>query len=293
MTRLFALASLLACSGSTGRFTYVNVQSEAERAELRYGVYAPPGWDKKTPLPVVVLLHGAGDDATSADRRVVVDALDDAIESGALKPFILVTPEGDLGFWVDWHDGSHRWRTWVLDEVVPQVRERYPTIDGAAGLHLVGVSMGGGGGMQMWLQDPARFGSVAILSAPILDEADTREFLSRFLPPRVIERAFGKPGASSGKDPFAVLRDAEALQGSRLIFGAARNDRRGILHSNDEFHHHLAAASVPHRFLVFAGGHGWTTWARVFPYAICHQLDERCSMRVPSIKDEVVRSGSS
>jgi enterochelin esterase-like enzyme len=266
------LVCAAACSRSTGRFTYSAVDSEAEGQKLRYGVYLPPGWDGARPLPIVVLLHGAGDDATSADRRVVVDALDEAIASGVLRPFILVTPDGDLGFWVDWHDGSHHWRTWVLDEVVPRVRERYPTIDGAAGLHLVGVSMGGGGGMQMWLREPARFGSATILSAPILDEADTRAFLQRFLPPRVLERVFGRPG---------------------LIFGAARHDRRGILESNANFHRHLAAASVPHRFLEFPGGHGWRAWAKVFPFALCHQLDDACSMRAPAIKVSAVRSGAS
>jgi enterochelin esterase-like enzyme len=273
-----------ACSGSTGRFTYADVHSEAEGRKLRYGVYLPPGWDGARPLPIVVLLHGAGDDATSADRRVVVDALDEAIASGELRPFIMVTPEGDLGFWVDWHDGSHRWRTWVLDEVVPRVRERYPTIDGPAGLHLVGVSMGGGGGMQMWLREPARFGSATILSAPILDEADTRAFLQRFLPPRVLERAFGRPGSGAGTDPYVALSSASALHGSRLIFGAARNDRGGILRSNEDFHRHLTAAGVPHRFLVFRGGHGWRTWSRVFPFALCHQLEEACKMQVPSIR---------
>ena len=273
-----ALAILGACARPTGRFTFVDVDSEAEGRRLRYGVYTPRGWDGAEPLPVVVLLHGAGDDAESADRRAVVDNLDEAIASGALPPFILVTPEGDLGFWVDWHDGSHRWRTWVLDEVVPQVRERWATTDD---LHLVGVSMGGGGGMQMWLHDPSRFASATILSAPILDEADTRAFLSRFLPARVLERAFGKPGSGAGKDPYVVLSSAEALQGSRLVFGAARNDRRGILGSNEAFHRELERDGVPHRFIAFPGGHGWSTWARVFPWALCHQLDAKCSMRAP------------
>jgi enterochelin esterase-like enzyme len=269
---VLALLIVGACARPTGRFEYVDVDSAAEGTRLRYGVYSPKSWDRRTPLPVVVLLHGAGDDATSADRRSLVRALDRAIEQGELRPFILVTPEGDFGFWLDWHDGSHRWRSWVLDEVVPQVQRRFATIEGPDGLHLVGVSMGGGGGLQMWLAEPARFGSITVLSAPILDEADTRAFLQRFVGRDILERAFGPPGVGVGIDPYAALQQPADLHGSRLSFGAARHDRRGILASNEAFHRRLDAASIPHDFVVFAGTHSWRAWSRVLPYALSRQL---------------------
>src|SRR5690606_24215274 len=130
-----------------------DLASEVEGRKLAYGVYLPPRsrWDGEERLPLVVLLHGARDDETSADRRRVVEALDEAIEEGTLPPFVMVTPRGELGFWVNWEDGSHRYRDWVLDEVVPDARARYPLR--AESLHLVGVSMGGGGGLQMWLRE--------------------------------------------------------------------------------------------------------------------------------------------
>ena len=276
-----AFAVLSACARPTGRFATHTIDSAAEGRRLPYGVYLPPGRDRRTPLPIVVLLHGAGDDSTSADRRSLVRGLDRAIESGELRPFILVTPEGDFGFWIDWHDGSHRWRSWVMDDVVPDVRRRFPTVEGADGLHLAGVSMGGGGGLQMWLADPARFGSITVLSAPILDEADTRAFLQRFVAPDMLARIFGPPGAGVGIDPYAALARPADLHGSRLLFGAARFDRRGILASNEAFHRRLDAAAIPHRFVVFSGGHSWRAWSRILPYAICRQIDARCRMRPP------------
>jgi len=276
-----AIALLASCAHSTGRFGYTTVDSAAEGRPLRYGVWLPQGWDRRTPLPVVVLLHGAGDDATSADRRALVDGLDAAIAAGELPPFILVTPDGDFGFWIDWHDGSHRWRTWVLDEVVPDIRRRFPTIDGAAGLHLAGVSMGGGGVLQMLLADPQRFGSVAVLSTPILDEADTRAFLSRFVPDGKLEQIFGPPGSKVGIDPYTALAGPADLHGARLLFGAAHRDRGGILASNEAFDRKLDTAAVPHRFVEFPGAHKWRTWSRVIPYVLCVQLDPKCRLPPP------------
>lgn len=271
-----------ACHRPAGRLEYSALESSAEGRSLRYGVYLPPGWDQTMPLPLVVLLHGAGDDATSADRAVVMRALDEAILARKLPPFVMVTPDGDLGFWVNWHDGSHRWKDWVLQEVVPAMHRRYPLLAGPAGLHLVGVSMGGGGGLQMWLQEPARFGSVSILSAPILSADDTRAFLRRFISPQVVTRVFGPQAASQGRDPYTVLAAADALHGSRLLFGAAMRDRDGILSSNHTFHQTLRSRQVPHQFIVFEGRHRWTTWARVFPHVLCAQLDPQCDLPFPS-----------
>ncbi len=276
-----ALALLAACGHATGRFEYTTVDSAAEGRPLRYGVWLPRGWDRRTPLPVVLLLHGAGDDASSADRRELVEGLDAAIASGALPPFILVTPEGDFGFWIDWYDGSHHWRSWVLDEVLPEVRRRFPTLEGPAGLHLAGVSMGGAGVLQMWLADPQRFGSVAVLSAPILDEADTRAFLSRFVPDGKLAQIFGPPGSKVGIDPYAALRRPDDLHGVRLLFGAAHRDRGGILASNAAFDRRLDEAAVPHRFIEFPGAHKWRSWSRVIPYVLCVQLDPSCRLAAP------------
>jgi len=248
---------------------------------MAYGVYTPPGWDGATPLPLVVLLHGAGDDETSADRAVVTEQLDRAITTGAVPPFVMVTPQGDRGFWMNWQDGSHRYRDWVLDEVVPAVRRDHPIVEGSAGLHLMGVSMGGGGGMQLWLNDPERFASATLLSAPMLTEQETFDFLDRYLPREVMARAFGEGEEGGGTDPYRALATPEGLGHTRLVFGAATRDMKPIRRSNERFHEHLEARAVPHRYMVFPGGHGWAAWSKVFPVALCHQLRDTCTMSAP------------
>jgi enterochelin esterase-like enzyme len=271
-----------ACHRPYGRLQYGTIDSRAERRAVPYGLYTPPGWDGRTPLPLVVLLHGAGDDQTSADREVVVQALDRAITRGELPPFLLVTPEGGRSFWVNWSDGTHHMRDFLMDELVPSLRARYALLPGPAGLHLVGVSMGAGGGMQVWLSARAELGSASLLSAPILREGETRAFLTQFTSPEVVSRVFGPPGKSQGIDPYAALTDAASLSGSRLLFGAAHHDRGGILAAVHQFHATLAERGVPHTYVAFPGRHAWTTWAGVFPYALCQQLAAPCRMAPPA-----------
>lgn len=286
-SRLLALGVLLGlfasgCTHGHGRFQYFSLQSERLGGTHEYAVYLPRGWDRKTPLPLVLLLHGAGDDARSADRSEVVEQLDAAIASGKLPPFVMVAPDGDRGFWVNWHDGSNRYRDWVLDEVVPAVYARHPLVAAPQGLHLLGVSMGAGGGMQMWLQKPEQFASASLLSGPILDRPTTRAFLARFTSEAVVERVFGPADGTSGKDPFVALQSAADLHGSRLLFGAASHDREPILPSNQRFDAVLTSRGVPHTFVTFPGKHGWRAWARVFPYVLCKQLDANCTLKPPA-----------
>jgi len=281
---VLSLFVLAACSrpAPAGRLQYTELQSAAEGRRLTYGLYTPPGWDRTTPLPVVVLLHGAGDDHTSADRIGVVDRLDAAIRDGVLPPFAMVTPEGERGFWVDWYDGSHRYASWVLQDVLADVRANVPTVRGREGLHLVGMSMGGGGGLQMWLAHRDAFASATILSAPILDEDDTRDFLDRFMPRKALERAFGPPGSGGGIDPYRALQRDADREGSRLLFGAASQDIGGLLRSNESFATHLRKRGVQHTFVVFAGKHRWSSWGEVLPWALCKQLRDDCPLKTPN-----------
>ena len=285
--RLLVLAlSLLGLAGCAshapgGRLQYFEMDSASEGQRLHYGVYEPPGWDHHTPLPLVVLLHGAGDDHTAADRPALTQRLDAAIQSGRLPPFLMVTPEGQRGLWMDWYDGTHHFRSWVLKDLLPAVRAKYP-IDARTGPHLVGVSMGGGGGLQMWLADPGQFASATILSAPILREADIRAFLKPYMPPEIMTRAFGPPGSGYGADPFVALASREGLKGSRLIFGAARHDLGAMADANAAYHEHLVNDGVPHSYVRFPGFHRWTDWAPMIEFALCQQLQSTCPMPDPS-----------
>ncbi len=80
--------------------------SPAMDKPMGYSVYTPPGWGPDERLPLVVLLHGGGSDLTSFDKYEVGAYLDAEHAAGRLPRVVIVNPDGEFGFWENWHDGS-------------------------------------------------------------------------------------------------------------------------------------------------------------------------------------------
>lgn len=257
------------------RLTYVTIDSAAEGRPLTYGVYTPPGWDGATPLPLVVFLHGGGDDARAwDDHPIVTRRLDQAITAGTLPPFLAVVPEGERGFWRNWGDGSHHYEDWVVEDVVGHARATLPIAGERA--HLLGISMGGMGTAYIGLHHLDDFASLTVLSAPLFDGEQTARFLQSrmmraFAP---IDRIFADLDADRvrSENAWALTGSPGALGDTTLWVGAGAADLPGILPASRAFHDHLIEAGVPHTFEVFPGGHQWTAWSKVFPVALCRAI---------------------
>ncbi len=277
------LVTIFCACRTPERVTYHALESASERRTMAYAVYTPPGWDGERPLPLVVFLHGRGDDErVLAERAAVVRRLDEWIRDGRLDPFVMVVPDGEQGFWTNWHDGSHAYEDYVVEEIIPAVRADYPIAPGRENLHLLGISMGGAGSLYMCIHHLEMFASATVLSAPIYDVEQTMWFLSgkplRGLP---IDRVFGPPNLEKveASSPYTRLRSVEDLRGTKLLFGVGRIDLPGLLESNRNLHRHLVAHDVPHHYLEYRGGHGWRSWSQLFPVALClHMRGHACEL---------------
>jgi enterochelin esterase-like enzyme len=255
------------------RLSYVTLDSAVEQRPMTYGIYEPPGWDHTTPLPLVVFLHGGGDDERALDDHpVVTRALDRWITEGRLPPVLVVVPDGERGFWRNWADGSHRFADWVVDEVIPDAQRRLPVQPDQK--HLMGISMGGAGTMYIGLDHLDTFASLTVLSAPLFDADTVLRFLSSpmfesFAP---MQRVFGTPDPAEVQqnNAWTRLSDPAALGDTVLYVGAGTVDLGRIGPLTRDFHDHLAEAGVAHRYHAFPGGHRWVDWAKVFPVALCY-----------------------
>lgn len=278
LAMLVAVLALAGCASFPRRLEYATVRSPALRdTYAEYAVLVPPGFSEDERLPLVVFLHGGGDGPDSLDRHGVSARLEEGMRDGTIPRAIVVLPQGDLGFWANWYDGSRRYEDWVVEEVMPRVARRYAAAPCPEGCHLMGVSMGAEGALRIAMHRPGTFATVTSISGPSMD-TDRRiafmndRLINTFVP---TVRVFGPTEPRSrieADDPFVQWTSPVALGGTRLFVAWATGDRDVVREGGEALHRHLEAHGVAHEHRVFDGGHDWASWAPVIEEALQMQL---------------------
>lgn len=268
MRGLLIITCLLLLSGCTtfrpAALDYAQVAPKSKSSPLEYAVYTPPNWHPSERLPLIVFLHGGGGSHFSFEYYGAHEYLDTEISAGRVARAIIVLPNGDNGFWENWADGTRHYRDWVLDDVMPAVQSQYNTLLCPQHCHLVGISMGGFGVLRFAYFAHDRFSSVSAISAPILNEAQSRKenqsWLVRLLFP--FERIFGEVYTDEFRrsNPFNAWVDDADMQKLRLQLVWGDQDSERIRESNKAFHARLVQAGVEHDKVVYLGGHKWKYW---------------------------------
>jgi Putative esterase len=143
-------------------------------------VYVPPGYDAEPErrYPSIYVIQGLTGQLDmwrnrSSFRKTAPELMDDLFASGESPPAILV--------WVDaWTSlggsqfldspGTGRYQTYLCDEVVPWVDERYRTLAGPEHRGIAGKSSGGYGAMVTPMLRPDLFGGLATHAGDALFE---------------------------------------------------------------------------------------------------------------------------
>jgi len=270
-----AAALLAGCGGRFARrMDYATVRSRAmDGREMRYAVYAPPGFDRERErLPLVVFLHGGGDDEASFDRAGLSARLDEATRAGRIPRVVIAVPDGELGFWANWWDGSSDYEDWVVEDVLPRVAYDYRTLPCPEGCHVMGVSMGGSGTIRFALHHDL-WASATLISAPVLDTEQMIQVAENPLLVPIIPmwRIWGPTDDRArirADDPFARWRRPGDLGSMRLMVAWGTEDRGGIADTSRRLHRHLERRGVPHEALEYEGNHSWRSWNPVIEEAL-------------------------
>ena len=81
---------------------------------------------------------------------------------------IIVTPEGNDGWYTDSATVvNDKYETYVLKELIPDVQQRYRTIEARYGRGIAGLSMGGYGSLKFGLKSPSTFVFAASMSGAL------------------------------------------------------------------------------------------------------------------------------
>ena len=211
-------------------------------------------------LALLLLLHGGnGDDGFLASMRPALEA---AWAADEIPPLVVVTPSCDRSLYLDYFDGSQRWETFIVMELIPALRARYGLATNTAKTVVSGVSMGGLGALRLGLKHPDVFGGLAALEAgiePALRFADVkvRNAFQRGRP--FLEERYGRPidaawwQANNPANIAIALKGAIVESGLQIYLEAGDLDMFHLDEGNEFMHRVLWDHGIPHEYRLVRG----------------------------------------
>jgi S-formylglutathione hydrolase FrmB len=142
----------------------LTISTPAFAAPTHVDVDLPTGYSTqpRRRWPVTYILAGIMNTYSSFNDVV------DGLPLSQSYPSIIVSPNGDSGWWSDWYNagafGPPMYETFVIDQLLPLIDANYRTIANRAHRAIAGISMGGYGAMMLAAEHPDLFGYAASLS---------------------------------------------------------------------------------------------------------------------------------
>lgn len=169
MIRLILGAMLaMAVAGAAqaqSRLEVIELSSKLVPSPVKVSVLLPAGYDAGQGLPLLLMLHGGGgDNGFLNSMKPIVEA---SWAAGELPPLVVATPDVGRSLYMDYRDGSQKWETFIVKELVPELRRRYGLSAERSKTVVTGISMGGLGSLRLGFDHPEMFGGLAAMEAGI------------------------------------------------------------------------------------------------------------------------------
>ena len=221
--------------------------------DMPYLVYLPSDYGTAgRRYPVLYMLHGGGGHRDEWVAYRLIDVADQEIQTGSLAPMIIVLPQGDKSYWVNYANDGPRWGDYVIQDLVPHIDATYRTLRDPSARAIGGLSMGGWGALYHAFTHPDVFGIVGAHSPSLYPEGN-------------VNVAFlGAGDEFARKNPLALARAAEGLASLQIWLDAGEQDP--WIDPTTALHQALSDRGVDHYWNPYPGGHDW-------PYWIAHVLD--------------------
>ena len=236
----------------------ITFHSAALGREMPYRVYLPANLPRNRRLPVVYLLHGAGDNFRSWSNQ-------SNAAQYAGQGIILVMPEGDLSYYMNAVEApQEKYEDYITKDLIADVESRFPAEDNRQGRAIIGISMGGLAAVDYAMIHPGLYAFAGGLS-PAVDIPTRRFTLKRAGQWWRFRTIFGPVGSEErmARDPFELARTANP-QLTPYIYMTA-GEQEPLLEPITRFAARLKQRGFAYEFHTGPGGHDWAEWNEQVP----------------------------
>src|SRR6185436_11971975 len=226
---------------SNGKIDTITYESKTVGTSRRALIYTPPGYSKKIKYPVLYLLHGIGGDEkewlNGGKPQVILDNL---YAENKLEPMIVVMPNGRamkddraIGNIFD-SVKVQAFATFekdLLNDLIPFIEKKYPTLTDREHRAIAGLSMGGGQSLNFGLGNLDKFAWIG-----------------------------GFSSAPNTKRPEELVPDPEDTKKKLKLLWISCGDNDPLIRISQRTHDYLYEKNVPHIYYIEPGVHDFKVW---------------------------------
>jgi len=246
----------------TGKLISHQIKTTLVPSPAAVDVLLPPGYERFTqPVPLFIWLHGgtSGKDVLGKHVRPFIEK---AWVTEDLVPCVVVAPVTGASFFIDWHDGTNQWDTFITGPMLAHMRKNYTVKQDRAGTAIGGSSFGGQGALRIAFRHPTMFAAAASMAPGFpavlkLEDWDISYFGSNVLSDQAarfgnpVDRAFWR----STHPPAMVVDHPQKLResGLQLLIEVGDEDANGNFRSVELLHRLLFDAAIEHDYHLHRG----------------------------------------
>ena len=258
---LFLCCSAVSAANGRGRVETVQFRSATVNAVLPYSVVLPTDYatSRTSRYPVLYLLHGLWGHYNDWLSKT------NLADYAAQYRIIVVTPEGNDSWYTDSAAvASDKYETYILKELIPDVQQRYRTIEARYSRGIAGLSMGGYGAIKFGVKSPATFVFAGSMSGAFgVTRLTEEQFVA--IGWQTSLKIFGPVGSPTRQqnDVFELIRNLPVNRISSLpffYFDCGTEDSPFIVPSNRELATLMLEKKIPHEYRQIPGDHSWGYW---------------------------------
>lgn len=242
----------------------VTTYSPSMNKEIKAVVVTPDSYNKDKKYPAIYLLHGYSGNYTNW-----LNINEAAIKSSAdNNGLIIVSPDGGYGSWYLDSPVDNQWKyeTYIINELIPWIDNRYSAIQSPKGRAITGLSMGGHGALYLAFRNQDTFGAAGSMSGGV----DIRPFPTNWdLSKRLGEYATHPDNWE--KNTVINMTHLLTPGSLRLIIDCGSEDF--FYQVNCDLHQKLLARNIPHDFISRPGKHNSEYWKNAIQYQLLFLSD--------------------
>lgn len=241
------------------------IKTDLVRSPILYDVLLPKSYDNSNDkYPLMLFLHGGG-----PMRHQLLKNNGPRIwemwEQNILPEMVVVTPLCARCFYMDYRDGSEKWESFIMNELIPHLIDKFKVNADSERTFIGGISMGGMGSLRMGLKNPSKFGAIISFEPgiePAFEWKDVKIEDKFYRPEWLFKKIFGSPFDENywnENNPAYIVRknpDVIRESGIKIYIEAGTEDTYGLHRGTDFLHRVLFDRNIPHEYrLVYGADH--------------------------------------